>query len=165
MAARALDTVVEGMAVAEFQELMAAEPAVLVDFYTTWCGPCKVLDVALKVRTWGAPNPCCCLSCSRAPSKNACMHLQSACSWAVAPTCGQPHIQPRTHCAHTRAQTRPPTSLLPCPPSPQALEPSYKGRCAFLKVDAQQNYQLAQHFKVSKLPTMLVFRGGVQASV
>ena len=66
VAARALDTVVEGMAVAEFQELMAAEPAVLVDFYTTWCGPGKVLDVALKVCTctW-APNTCCCFSCSR----------------------------------------------------------------------------------------------------
>ncbi len=47
---------------------------------------------------------------------------------------------------------------------PQKLEPTYKGRCAFLKVDAQQNYQLAQHYKVSKLPTLLVFRGGVQAS-
>ncbi|PRW45031.1 thiol reductase thioredoxin [Chlorella sorokiniana] len=93
VAAHALDTatVVQDMAVEDFQQLMESEPAVLVDFYTTWCGPCKVLDLALK-----------------------------------------------------------------------ALEPGYKGRCAFLKVDAQQNYQLAQHFKVSKLPTMIVFRGGLQ---
>ena len=50
VAARALDTatVVQGMAVEDFQQLMESEPAVLVDFYTTWCGPCKVLDVALK---------------------------------------------------------------------------------------------------------------------
>lgn len=93
VAARALDTatVVQGMEVAEFEQLMESEAAVLVDFYTTWCGPCKVLDLALK-----------------------------------------------------------------------KLEPIYKGRCSFLKVDAQQNYKLAQHYKVSKLPTLLIFRGGVQ---
>lgn len=73
------------------------------------------------------------------------------------------HPAPFSPCQRRRHDH--PPLLLPCPPSPQALEPSYKGRCAFLKVDAQQNYQLAQHFKVSKLPTMLVFRGGVQASV
>ena len=48
--------------------------------------------------------------------------------------------------------------------SMKAIEPSYQGKCAFRKVDAQQNYKLAQHFKVSKLPTLLVFRAGVQAS-
>jgi len=97
-----------------------------------------VLRVHLEIK------PACCTRSARRPCDLVC-RLARLCMHS--PAIGAP---------------REPVHLMPF--FSQKLEPTYKGRCAFLKVDAQQNYLLAQHYQVSKLPTVLVFRGGVQAS-
>lgn len=156
VAARALDTdtVLQGMEVAEFEQLMESEAAVLVDFYTTWCGPCKVLDLALKASAAARAALLCCGHDLRFLYGGArlCAAVVQEGVWLA---CGLHRSRP---------SNRAPPPLLAWLPAPQKLEPIYKGRCSFLKVDAQQNYKLAQHYKVSKLPTLLIFRGGVQAS-
>ncbi|KAI7836131.1 hypothetical protein COHA_009961 [Chlorella ohadii] len=36
------------MTVEAFNKLVASSSAVLIDFYTTWCGPCQVLEKNMK---------------------------------------------------------------------------------------------------------------------
>lgn len=42
------------------------------------------------------------------------------------------------------------------------IEPHYAGTVRFEKVDVGKNYELARHYKITKLPTLLLFQGDQQ---
>ncbi|KAL4429580.1 hypothetical protein ABPG77_008629 [Micractinium sp. CCAP 211/92] len=81
----------ETLSLEEFEAMLEEQPATLVDFYATWCGPCKLL----------AGHMC-------------------------------------------------------------TIEPNYAGSVRFEKVETTKNFQLAKHYKITKLPTLLLFRGAEQ---
>lgn len=77
---------------AEFNELIQKEELVLVDFFATWCGPCKMLA-----------------------------------------------------------------------PEIEKLADEFKGKAKIVKVDVDQEQALAMHYGVQSIPTLIVFKNGVQA--
>ncbi|WP_343052879.1 thioredoxin [Catenisphaera adipataccumulans] len=76
----------------EFNKLMK-EDAVLVDFFATWCGPCKMLSPLLE-----------------------------------------------------------------------SMASEYEGRCQFVKVDVDQEPDLAGQFGIMAVPTVILFKNGKQAA-
>lgn len=77
---------------AEFDEILKNEKLVLVDFFATWCGPCKMLG-----------------------------------------------------------------------PEIEKLAEEYDGKAKVVKVDVDQEQALAMRFQVQSIPTLIVFKNGVQA--
>lgn len=45
------------------------------------------------------------------------------------------------------------------------IEPNYAGSVRFEKVETTKNFQLAKHYKITKLPTLLLFRGAEQVGL
>jgi len=74
---------------ANFQELINGEKAVLVDFYADWCGPCKMM-----------------------------------------------------------------------PPILQEVKKELKDDIHIIKIDVDKNQQAAAHFKISGVPTLMIFKNG-----
>ena len=77
---------------AELNELIQKEELVLVDFFATWCGPCKMLA-----------------------------------------------------------------------PEIEKLADEFKGKAKIVKVDVDQEQALAMRYGVQSIPTLIVFKNGVQA--
>lgn len=73
----------------EFETLISNEDVVLVDFFATWCGPCKMLGPVLE-----------------------------------------------------------------------ELAPKFAGKATFVKVDVDQESDLAMRFGIMSVPTMLLFKNG-----
>ncbi|KAL4458408.1 hypothetical protein ABPG75_013273 [Micractinium tetrahymenae] len=83
--------VTEALTQEEFEVMLKEQPATLVDFYATWCGPCKLLA----------------------------SHMSK-------------------------------------------IEPEYAATVRFEKIDTTKNYELAKHYRITKLPTLLLFQGTEQ---